>query len=72
METTDLETNPEVSEAVLERQDPCIKETKVDTIRALEDRYGDGHLVVGRCRQLKKRPREMEGSCRSWLPPTGE
>jgi hypothetical protein len=54
MDTMDLETNREKFEAVADHQEIRNEEAAVETIRALEDRYGDWHLAVGRCRQPKK------------------
>jgi hypothetical protein len=50
MDTTDLEAKRENSEAVAENQE----EAAVETIGALEDRYWDRHLALGRRRQPKK------------------
>jgi hypothetical protein len=55
----------EVMEACLESKEPTPmevnvvaevpkEEVEVETIGALEDRYGDQHLAVGRRRQLKR------------------
>jgi hypothetical protein len=55
MDTTDLEANPEETEAVVERQEIQNEEAAVGTFRALEDRYGDRHVAVGRTLQQKKR-----------------
>jgi hypothetical protein len=49
-----METNPKEKEAVEEQQEVPKNEAAVETIEALEDRYGDGHLAVGRRRQPKK------------------
>jgi hypothetical protein len=38
------------------------EETSLEIIRARENRYGDRHLAVGRCRQLKKRTQNDGGS----------
>jgi hypothetical protein len=46
---------PEEIEVVSERQKVPNEEAAVETIGALEDRYGDRHVVVGRHRQPKKR-----------------
>jgi hypothetical protein len=41
MEATDLESNPEEIESESEHQEVPKEEAMVETIRALEDRYGD-------------------------------
>jgi hypothetical protein len=55
METTDLEVNPEEIESESEHQGVPKEEAAVETIGALEDRYVDQHLAVGRHRQPKRR-----------------
>jgi hypothetical protein len=62
MDTTDLETNQEKSEAVTEKQDAPKEEAAVETIRALDDLYADRHLAAGRCRQHRKRTQGDGGS----------
>jgi hypothetical protein len=49
MEATDMEANPEEIWSKLEHQEVPKEEATVETIRALEDQYGDRHLAV-RCR----------------------
>jgi hypothetical protein len=51
----DLEANPEEIKSKSEHQDVSKEEATVETTGALEDRYGDRHLAIGCCRQLKKR-----------------
>jgi hypothetical protein len=48
VDTTSLEANREKSEAIAEQQEVPKKEAAVETIRALEARYWDRHLAVGR------------------------
>jgi hypothetical protein len=48
MEATDLETNPEATEVVVEQQEFRDEEAVVDTLGSLEDRYGDRQLVIGK------------------------
>jgi hypothetical protein len=70
IDTMDLEANREKAGAYLEREEPTPEEIKslelecqevpkegamVETIRALEDQYGDWHLAIGRSSQPKKR-----------------
>jgi hypothetical protein len=50
MDISDLEANREKSDAIAEQQDASREEVAEETIGALEDRYGDRHLVVGRRR----------------------
>jgi hypothetical protein len=54
MEATDVEANPEETEAAVERQELYEKEINFDNIGSLEGRYGDGRLVVQRRRWTKK------------------
>jgi hypothetical protein len=49
-----LEASPEEIECELEHQEVPKEDTTVETMGALEDSYGDRHLAVGHCRQLKK------------------
>jgi hypothetical protein len=49
MDTTDLETNQEKSEAVTEEQDSPKEEAALGTIRALEDLYADRYLNARCC-----------------------
>jgi hypothetical protein len=42
--------------AVAEQQEVPKEEAAVGTIGSLEDQYGDRHLAVGHCQQLKKHP----------------
>jgi hypothetical protein len=46
MEVAVLEANPEAMEAIVEWQELCNEEVKVDTIGSLEGRHMDWHLVV--------------------------
>jgi hypothetical protein len=50
METTDLETKRGNSEAVAYQQEVPNEEAEVETVGALEGRYGDRKLAVGRRR----------------------
>jgi hypothetical protein len=54
-EAMDLEANPEEIESGLEYQEVPKEATAVETVGALEDRYGGRHLAVGRRRKSKKR-----------------
>lgn len=65
VKATDLEANQEATEAVVEGQNVCNEEMNMDTIGALEDRYGDRLLAVRYCQQPKKRPRAVVGPNRS-------
>jgi hypothetical protein len=49
MEPTSVET-----ESVAVHEEVPTKEAEVKTVRALKKRYGDQHLAVGHCQQLKK------------------
>jgi hypothetical protein len=62
MDTTDLEANREKSECGSEHLEVPKKEAAVETIGALEDRYGDRHLAVWHRRQPKKRTQRDGGS----------
>jgi hypothetical protein len=55
MDTTLLEVNWDKLGYVVEQQDVPKEDTTVETIRTLEDRYGDRHLAVGHHWQPKKR-----------------
>jgi hypothetical protein len=57
-----LETNRENSDAVTEWQDVPKEDVVVETIWALEDRFGDWHLAEGRRRQPKKLTQGDDGS----------
>jgi predicted dinucleotide-utilizing enzyme len=48
IDTTVMEASREKSEAIVEQQDVPKEGAAVETIGALEDRYGDWHLVIGR------------------------
>jgi hypothetical protein len=48
MDTTDLETIHEESEAITEKQGAPKEEAALETIRALEDLYADRYLAAGR------------------------
>jgi hypothetical protein len=63
MEATNLEVNPETTEAILECQELRMEEADVDTIGSSEDRYGDRCLVVRRRRWAKKWIQGSFGSC---------
>jgi hypothetical protein len=41
-----MKANTEATEAIVERQELRIEEMNMNTIRAMEDRYGDQHLVA--------------------------
>jgi hypothetical protein len=62
---TDLESNPEEKEAVAEHKEVPKEKTALKIIGALEDRYGDRHLAVGRRRQQKERTKAMVSPGRS-------
>jgi hypothetical protein len=62
MEATDVEVNPEETEAAVGRQELFKEEMNVDSIRSLEDRYGDRRWVVRLRRGPKKRTRYSVGS----------
>jgi hypothetical protein len=66
METTDLEANPEKIENESEHQEVPNEESAVETIRALEDRYGDWHLAIG-CRHQPKKRTQGDGGTRKKL-----
>jgi hypothetical protein len=53
MEATGLETNPEEMKSESELLEVQKEEAAVETLRTLEDRYGNRHLAVGCCRQPK-------------------
>jgi hypothetical protein len=55
LKVTDLEANPEATQAVMEKQEVRNEEMIVDAIGALEDRYRDRHLAVRRRQEPKKR-----------------
>jgi hypothetical protein len=48
--------------AVVEQQDVPKEDATVETIRTLEDPYGDRHLAIGRCQQPKKQTQGIGGS----------
>jgi hypothetical protein len=54
MDATDLEASQEKSDALAEYQDVPKEEIAVETVRALENRYGDRHLAVECCQKPKK------------------
>jgi hypothetical protein len=54
MDTMDFEPSQEKPDTVAEHQEVSKDEVAVEIIGALEDRYGNWHLAVGRCRQPKK------------------
>jgi hypothetical protein len=60
MEASDLEATQEATETAVEWQELCNKETELDNIRPLEDRYVDQRLVV-RCCRLKTRTQRNNG-----------
>jgi hypothetical protein len=49
-----FEANREKSDAVVEHQEVPKEEVAVESVRGLEDRYGNWHLAVGHRQQLKK------------------
>jgi hypothetical protein len=51
---TDLESNPEEKEVLVECHEVPNDKAAVETIGALEDRYGDQHLAIGCHRQPRK------------------
>jgi hypothetical protein len=61
MDTTDLEASQEKLDTVVGHQEEPKEEAAVETIRALEGRYGDRHLAVGRCQQPENGPRAIVG-----------
>jgi hypothetical protein len=71
MDTTDLEANREKSEAVAVRQEVPNKEAEVETILALEDRYGDRRLTVGRRGRPEKWAQGDGGSRQKLAPARG-
>jgi hypothetical protein len=62
LDTTDLEANPEKSDAVAEHQEAPKEETAVETIEVFIDQNGDHHLAVRHRRQPKKRTQGDGGS----------
>jgi hypothetical protein len=66
MNTMNLEANLEKSEAIVEEQKVPKEEAVVQTIGTLVDRYGDWHLAIGHCQQLKRRT-HSDGSSRKKL-----
>jgi hypothetical protein len=62
VEPTDLEANPDEMKSVAEQQEVLKEDAAVETIRALEDRYGDRHLAVRHRRKPKKRTQGNGGS----------
>jgi hypothetical protein len=62
IDTTGLEANRIKSEAVAVHLEIPIEEAAVEIIGAVKPRYGDRHLVLGRCRQPKKRTQGNGGS----------
>jgi hypothetical protein len=57
-----VEASREQSGVVAEHQEVPKEETAVETIGALEDRYGDRYIAVGSRRQPKKRTQGDDGS----------
>jgi hypothetical protein len=57
-----LEANPEMSDIVEKHQEVPNEKDTVETVRALEDWYGDWHLAIGCRRQAKKRTKGDGGS----------
>jgi hypothetical protein len=62
MVTTDLEASQENSDAVAEHQEVPKEEAAMETIEALEDRYGECYLAASRRRQPTKRTQGDGGS----------
>jgi hypothetical protein len=62
LKVTDLEANPEEMDVMAERQKVPNKESAVETIKALEDRYGDWCWAVRRHRWPNKRSQGNGGS----------
>jgi hypothetical protein len=71
----------EVTEACLESKEPtslekkeCVvvheevpkEEATVKTVRALKERYGDGHLALGHCQHLKEQTHSNGGSSKKF------
>jgi hypothetical protein len=59
-----MEANPEEMKSATMHEEVPKEEAEVKTIRALKKRYVDQHLVIGHCRQLKKRAQGDGGSWR--------
>jgi hypothetical protein len=57
-----LEPNPEEMKSIAEHQEDTKEEAEVETIGALEDRYGDRRLIVRRHGRPKKRTQGHGGS----------
>jgi hypothetical protein len=68
MEATNLELNPEETEAAVERQELHKKDINFDSIGSLKDRYGERCLVVRRRRWAKKQIQDCVG-CRQKVSP---
>jgi hypothetical protein len=62
MEATDLEANPEEIESEAEHQEAPKEEAAVETFGALKERYGEQHLAIRHCGQLKKWTQGSDGS----------
>jgi hypothetical protein len=62
MNTTDVDEIAEEVKSVSENQEVPNEDAAVETTGALEDRYGDRNLAVGRRRQPKKPTRGDGGS----------
>jgi hypothetical protein len=70
----DWEANPEEMEALVEHQGVPKEEVMVETIRPLEEQYGDWYLTVG-CRGQPKKWTQGDGrswkklaTARKWIP----
>jgi hypothetical protein len=63
VKVTDFEANPEEKESLAEHQEVPNEEASVETIGALDDKYGDRHLAVGCLQQPKKL---TQGNDESW------
>jgi hypothetical protein len=69
MDTMDLETSREKSNAVVEQRDVPKEEAAVKTTGPLEEGHGDRQLAAERRRQQRKRTRAMVCPGRSWPLP---
>jgi hypothetical protein len=58
----DLRANPEETESKSDHQEVPKEEIAMETNGALEDRYGDRHLVIECHQQLKKQTQGDGGS----------
>jgi hypothetical protein len=66
---TDLEANPEEIEALVGHQKVINEEAAMETIGALEDRYGDRRLAVRAACSQRNGNTAVVCPGRSWPPP---